>query len=114
MSFALLMPSLEIRIKLFLGFALVALALTGVYLYLLNETIRSVVRVEDAQRSLSALSSSVGDLEARYLSARVMVNLGKAKELGFAEARRVDFLSRSGAEARLSLLGGGVSAQASR
>ena len=94
----------EYRQRAFFTLAVLSGIFVGAYLFLLNQTIRDVVAVEDTQRSLSVMHSEVGDLESQYLLARSKVNLDTAKALGFQDVPASGFLSRSAERTRLTLV----------
>ncbi|MCE9644151.1 hypothetical protein K8Q93_02845 [Candidatus Parcubacteria bacterium] len=97
----------EYRQRAFFVLAVLAGMLVATYLFLLNQTIRDVVAVEDTQRAIATLHSEVSDLESKYLVARSKVNLETALALGFHDASSVDFLARSSEHTRLSLVNQG-------
>ncbi|HYF10638.1 MAG TPA: hypothetical protein VD967_03505 [Candidatus Paceibacterota bacterium] len=99
----------EYRKQAFFALAILAGMLVGTYLFLLNQTIRDVVAVEDTERAVATLHSEVSDLERQYLIARSKVNLETASVLGFQDAPRVDFLARGGERTRLTLVNQGSS-----
>ena len=100
----LALPRFEYRRQAFFALALLAGLLVAVYLFLLNQTIRDVVAVEDTQRAMATLHSEVGDLESQYLAARSLVNLETAANLGFHDSSVAGFLARSSGHTRLTLV----------
>ncbi|MEK7531837.1 MAG: hypothetical protein AAB545_02855 [Patescibacteria group bacterium] len=73
----------------FRRFLLALLFIQGVtYAYFLHATVSDVVRVEDAEKNISALNSKIGIYEGQYLTmVRSRVTLERARNLGFIEAK---------------------------
>lgn len=65
------------------------------YAYLVNKTIMNVVARQHTEKSISALSSKLGDLEAKYLALQGGVTIDLAYARGFKDANP-QFISRSG------------------
>lgn len=66
----------------------------GLYVYLINETVRNVVARREAERSAAALTGVVGDLELAYLELQNGITRERARELGFRELGQVTYVSR--------------------
>jgi hypothetical protein len=80
--------------RLIAGLAASFLVLSVLYIYLINETVRNVVSRREAERSLTSLTSAVGDLELAHLELRNAITRERAQELGFRELGRITYVSR--------------------
>jgi hypothetical protein len=56
------------------------------YAYLVNKTIMNVVAREKTEKTYQKLSASIGDLEAKYLTAKSGVTIDLAYSKGFKDA----------------------------
>ncbi len=78
-------------------FMLVAILLFifGSYFYLVNKTIMNIVTREKAQKSIAALSGTIGELEFKYIGLKNSVTLDLAHSKGFQDASPTQFLARN-------------------
>ncbi len=85
----------KIRTKmLFYILATILITIFGLYAYLVNRTIMNVVAREKTYREISTLSTSIGELEFKYMSIRNNITLELAYEKGFHDAVPSQFISR--------------------
>lgn len=61
--------------------------LLGLYGYFVNGTIMNIVATKGMQSKIADLTSTVGDLEASYISAKSSLTLAYAESLGFAPSK---------------------------
>jgi hypothetical protein len=87
---------------LFFVFAALLVATFGFYVYLVNATIMNVVAREKVESTISELSTTIGDLEFKYISLKNNITLDLAREKGFTDASPTAFLARNEAAPALS------------
>ncbi|MES2436835.1 MAG: hypothetical protein V4519_02390 [Patescibacteria group bacterium] len=68
----------------------------AVYAFMVNKTIMNVVAREDLEQEIANLSSTIGELEFKYMSVKSKVTLDLAYEKGFQDAVPSQFVSRTG------------------
>jgi len=73
------------------------------YAYLLNLTIKDIVFVDENQKEMANLRSTLSTLENEYLSKGKNLTLEKAYDLGFIDAATPTYLSRATLSTELSL-----------
>jgi hypothetical protein len=66
----------------------------ALYAYLVNKTIMNVVAREKTEREIASLSSSIGELEFKYMTAKNNITLDLAYAHGFHDATPSKFISR--------------------
>ena len=72
------------------------------YVYLVNRTVVNVVARQNAERNISALSASVGDLESKYMAEKNGITLQLALAKGFKEDPATTFIGSNTAGNALS------------
>lgn len=80
---------------LFFALASILVVIFGFYAYLINKTIMNVVAREDVERNISELSSSIGELEFKYMTLRNGITIDLAYTKGFLDAEPSQFISRN-------------------
>ncbi|MCI0619714.1 hypothetical protein L0Y40_01610 [Candidatus Wolfebacteria bacterium] len=80
--------------RLIIGLVVAIVVLGGLYVYLVNETVRNVVLRREVEREMSAHASTVSDLELAHLGLKNAVTRERAHELGFRELGLVTYVSR--------------------
>jgi hypothetical protein len=73
------------------------------YAYLLNVTIFDGVHIENTEKKIATLNSTVGNLEQQYFEAKKSVTLSLAKNLGFTDAESELYISRQAPKELLSI-----------
>jgi hypothetical protein len=81
---------------LFFALASMLVGLFILYAYQINRTIMNVVAREDAAHEIANLSSTIGDLEFKYMTAKSMITMNLAYQKGFHDSVPSQFISRSG------------------
>ena len=93
----------DIRQKLFWGLFTLLSALFILYAFLLNNTIISVVFVEEHQREVVAMHSSFSKLEQEYLSKTGGVTIDRAYAAGFVDDSTPSYIETLSLRAEVSL-----------
>lgn len=65
-----------------------------IYVYLINATVMNVVAREDSEKEIAALSTSLGEMEFKYISLKNGVTLDLAYQKGFGTTAATEFLAR--------------------
>jgi hypothetical protein len=76
--------------------------LVFVYAYFVNGTIQNIVEAKDMRVKISALTSSIGNLEASYLEKKGEITLEYAHSKGFVESSSSALYIAKKSEASLS------------
>jgi len=77
----------ENRIKFVKWFLLVAIIVSiSAYLYLVNDSVFTVVARQNNEEKISQLETEVSTLEADYMSRLNLITLNYAKSLGYLDA----------------------------
>jgi cytochrome bd-type quinol oxidase subunit 2 len=79
---------------LFFMLASVLVLVFVLYVYLVNKTVLNVVAREQTTRQIATLSTSIGELEFKYISAKNAVTLDLAYSHGFENSQPTLFVSR--------------------
>jgi hypothetical protein len=79
---------------LFYILASVLVVVFMLYAYLVNRTILNVVAREQTQKQITSLSSSIGNLEFKYITAKNSVTLDLAHSKGFIDSNSTTFIAR--------------------
>jgi len=66
----------------------------GLYVVLINQTVRNVARLQTLQGELSQYTSHIGELEFKYIMLRNDVTIDTAHELGFIDVNQTKFIPR--------------------
>jgi hypothetical protein len=77
---------------LFFILSAILITIFGYYVYLVNKTVANVVVRERTEGDIAALSSSIGELEFKYIGLKNSVTLDLAYSKGFAAASPVAFI----------------------
>ncbi len=72
------------------------------YVFLVNKTVSNVVARSKTESSISELSSSMGDLEFKYMALKKSVTLDLAYSKGFEDAMPSTFLAQKPMPAAIS------------
>jgi len=64
------------------------------YVFLVNKTVMNVVERERVEKDIASLSSSMGELEFKYIGLKNSITLDLAYEKGFSDAIPTSFLAR--------------------
>lgn len=72
------------------------------YVFLVNKTIMNVVAREKVEKNISSLSTSIGELEFKYISLKNKVTLELAHSKGFSDVSPTRFIARNGNGSSLS------------
>ncbi len=80
---------------LFFVLASILIVIFGFYAYLVNKTIMNVVARGKVEQNISSLSSSIGDLEFKYMTIRNGITIDLAYAKGFLDAEPTQFISRN-------------------
>lgn len=67
----------------------------GMYMYLINSTVRNVVMREKYESQISELSLSNSNSEFEYINKQNAINLSLAYSLGFKDANEKKFVSKN-------------------
>jgi hypothetical protein len=67
----------------------------SMYVYLVNATVMNVVARQDTERAISSLSTSIGELEFKYIGLKNSVTLELAHAKGFKDTSPSSFLARN-------------------
>lgn len=73
----------------------ILIAIFFLYIFLVNRTIMNVVARSNTQKSISSISTTVGDLEGTYLTLQSMITIDLAYQKGFKDATP-EFIGRDG------------------
>ncbi len=74
-------------------FALILFAF--LYVFLINKTVLNVAGRQRAEKSISALNSETGELEAAYMSMKSGIDLNLAHSLGFSATISTKYINRT-------------------
>jgi len=90
--------------SLFWSLACLLLAVTSVYIYLVNTAALNGVYRGKAEQNVTSVGATVSELESRYLSLKQSVTLSLAYARGFEDVKAVKFIStpKVGAVARVN------------
>ena len=74
----------------------IAFTFIFMYAYFVSASVSNIVVAKNLQSDISAMTSSVSNLEASYLSAKSSINMDSALALGFKESKSdTVFISRN-------------------
>ncbi len=76
---------------------------SALYLYFLGNIVFAVLERKTIETKIAVLSQEVNDLEINYLAANNTINLARATELGFSEAKAAVFANRTDLARSVSL-----------
>lgn len=68
--------------------------LSGLYIYFLSRSVLNVVMREEVEVEISALSSSIGELEFQYIALKNSVDVERAEEFGLVALRDKEYVAR--------------------
>lgn len=83
----------------------VCLVSATLYFYLIIKTTVNIAVYKNLEQKIVEMNSGVGDLEFKYMSLKKEVGLEKARELGFVEIKKINYLEKAVAGKRVTLLG---------
>ncbi len=66
----------------------------ALYVVFVNQTVRNVVKRQELQTNISALTTHIGELEFKYISMKNDVTIDKAYAMGFKDVAETKFESR--------------------
>lgn len=90
------------RSMFFIGVVILVLVFF-LYAYLVNKTVMNVVARQNTEKNISSLSTSVGDLESKYMAEKSGVTLQLALAKGFKEDPSTTFIGSNKPGNALSL-----------
>ncbi len=88
--------SYDLRAKIFWTLAMLAIILSGTYIYAVSATIKNVAGRQEFERSLGSLTTRQSELEFAYIEAREGIVPSTARDEGFKSVGKVVYVSRSG------------------
>ncbi|OHA20108.1 MAG: hypothetical protein A2836_01460 [Candidatus Taylorbacteria bacterium RIFCSPHIGHO2_01_FULL_45_63] len=91
------------RRGIFVILAFVAVSFLLTYSYFINKAVRNTVMRQKTAVELNSISSSVAELESRFIALKRTVTTEKAEELGFKEVTDLEFISKKSFGHALSL-----------
>ena len=89
--------------KAFWYLVLIAIILSGSYIYFVNGAIINVVERQKIEKEITSISSRINDLESSYISLNSKINLDFAHSLGFVKVDKEKYVYRKTLSANLSL-----------
>lgn len=81
----------------------VAIALMCLYAFYVNAAVSNVVKAKELGIKISALTSSVGELETNYLAKKSSIDLSVALSMGYSQAESDAIYIAKGTVASLSI-----------
>lgn len=85
---------LHYREKIFVGLVAAIILASCAYAFLLQKAIMNVVAREKISTDIRTLSTSVSELEAKYLTVKNTINIELAHAKGFKNAEVSNFISK--------------------
>jgi hypothetical protein len=79
---------------LFFILATILVTIFGLYAYLVNKTIMNVVSRQNTEQSISNLSTTIGELEYKYMTLRNGITIDYAYTQGFHDSVASQFITR--------------------
>ncbi|MEI6528215.1 MAG: hypothetical protein WCO10_00905 [bacterium] len=93
----------EIQEKLFWSFVAIVAILAVSYGFLMRDLVVKVVARQNLEKEIVAMSSQVGILETKYFEQKNAITMQTAEQIGFVEAKNINYLSAANVSSNLSL-----------